>query len=215
MIMDGFDIGFLWVMVATTSVIVSVIAVLRVLLNAGMNEEHEDEYAFSKNALANYNHSFGHEDAVTLQTNSLMIELHETLLAQLDKEARQLTCKVIMKRMLGSFLCLILFLLSALGIVGLINYETEVVRNAAKIHSSMETIGQFIVPFGVAIIKAITPHVVKRIVLFENYTAEFLFQQTFFRVYMLRIGAILVTLFQTEQTVGKVCDDIEGDDNAC
>merc|ERR1719295_715159 len=87
-LVSGFDIGFIWVMVSATAAILSVVAVLRVLLNAGMNEEDDQEYAFSKNALANFNHSLNHPDAVSLQTNSLMIELHTTLLAQLDKEAR-------------------------------------------------------------------------------------------------------------------------------
>jgi len=64
----------------------------------------------------------------------------------------------------------------------------------------MESIAPYIVPAGVSIIKSLTPHIVRRIVLFESYSAAILFQQTFFRVFLLRIFAILVTLFQTAQT---------------
>merc|ERR1719206_593628 len=204
--MASVNIGFVWIMIGLGAVVVSVVAVLRVLLNVGMSENDEADYAFSKDVLANYNHSLRHSDAVTLQTNSIMIGLHETLLAKLDEEAASLTCVLVLKRMLGVAICVVVGVLSAIGITALIVFEDNINSKAKDVHSSMERFSMFIVPAGVAVIKGITPHIVRAVVVFEDYSAEFLFQQTFFRVFLLRIFAILVTLFQTAKTAEEAED---------
>ena len=61
----------MYVMVGLVSAVIPVVAVLRVLLNAGVGVSDEADYAFSKDVFANYIHSLLHQDAITLQTKLL------------------------------------------------------------------------------------------------------------------------------------------------
>jgi len=207
----AFDTGFAWVAVSALAVVASLFAVLRVLISTQSMTLVDDEFKFTRHVFIGHDHSLHHPDAITLETNSKMITLHETLLEQLDEERLNLTCVLILKRLLGIVLCVILGLASAAGIVGLLYFEKDVIiPKAEDIHSSMATLAPYIVPAGVTMIKALTPKLVRVIVSFERYSAGFNFQQQFFRVFVLRVFAILVTLFQT----ARQAEESEDEENA-
>ncbi|ETO09493.1 hypothetical protein RFI_27885 [Reticulomyxa filosa] len=168
------------------------------------------------------------KDLVKLQQNLIMIRLHETLLEKLDEKDKKVSWPIFFRRVLGVIYTLVIAVLSAIGIIYLIVSENQIIGETAKLSSVSQRVGVYIVPVqlnfysilvyvllfneaGVAMIKSVTPRMIRSIVIFEHYPAHVAFQQEFFRVFFLRMVrkyilyftffAILVTLFQTSQKV--------------
>jgi len=66
---------------------------------------------------------------------------------------------------------------------------------------------EYIVPAAVASLQFIVPFVVKKIVLLEKHSAQMRSQQIFLRVFILRLGFLMFTIFWTARTAKKVQGD--------
>lgn len=196
----SFNVGFIYVCACIASLFICIMAVIQRVLSDTFVQNDDTDYIYTTNVFSKYDFSLANKDAITLHQNSLMIRLHETLLTQLDQQLAVINCTVILKRLVGVLFTVVVGTISAAGIVLLIYFEHDwIIPEAKKIHPLAESLAPYIVPAGVAAIKAMTPKIVALIVSFESYTAEILFQQTFGRVMLLRMFAILVTLFQTSR----------------
>ena len=193
-----YSIKYMWIVVCGISITVWVLAILTKIISELSDTDDDNDFVFASQTLGKYNFNLKHIDAIKLEQNSIMIRLHERLLESLDEIINEINYKIIFRRIFGVLLSITVALAAAALIVILIQFEERIEPLAAEALGSIgEFMGSFIVPAGVSMIKIISPKIVAFIVKLERYTAQYQFQQTFFRAFLLRMFAVLVTLFQT------------------
>ena len=175
--------------------------------------------AFNRLVYLAWDHSLRHLDDVQLLSNSVDVGLHTTLLEQLEAERGRMTFKLFARRVFGALLYLIVGGLSAVAIGALIFFEDDVIVPYLagwnpKSSPYLAEFTQYIVPFGVSLIKVASPFIVAELVEFEAYSGERKSQHIFARVFLLRMFGILVTLFQTANQA-EAAEAVGGDDAIC
>jgi len=206
---SAMSVGFLYIMSCAAILLLAICSLLRVLVTfRGVGVElHGLEFA--RKTYSGFDHGVGSEDSMTLQQNSIAVHLHETLLEKKESEKAEVTRILILRRVLGVFLCLCCGSAGFLAIAYLVTKEKKEIlphieRNKDRAGwSVLFYVAEFIVPAAVALLKFVTPFVVRRIVLLERYTARFRSQQIFLRVYLIRVANLMFVFYYMERTARK------------
>jgi len=217
-ILGDTSVGFWYIATCGVAFLFTIMALLKVLINVNhggsSNDTEAMAFAFSRVVFAGYDHSVDKEWGVKQMRTSNAVQLMETMLEVKDEESQEMTRELLYRRILGVLACLILSASGFFGIATLVTREhSDIIPwidRQSKKHSGMEVvqrITEYLVPLAVASLQFIVPFTVKKIVRKEKYSAKTRSRQIFLRVYFIRLGFLMFTMFWTARTARAVQED--------
>ena len=172
---SGVDVALLYIATSGVVIFFSMTLLLKVVVTFHGEGAGTARLEFTQKVFMGFDHSQHTESGVQLEQSSMAVDLHESLLEHLDEEEHAvMTPARLKKRIIGIFLCFCVGAGGSLAIGLLVMGEKDsiipwIAKQSEAGVTGMGTLlrfSEYMVPVGVALLKFITPFLVRKIVMF-------------------------------------------------